>query len=281
MTRKAIVLIVLISAACATDPQCWRGFPLPPDVTVVKEHEEFLGSASILHIAFDKPLLFEEIVAFYEAQLPPSWSRCPSGYFRWPPGRITSPAERAMWVNSEERQFLWAQTAERLNRDEVDNHDVEKLIVLGHDSDATSWELVNRGLCAPRNTELYSTMAIVHSKGRCRSSSKGPTFDPQAWRSADEVTRGPLIDDLICRGLLLGIEQQEVIDLLGPPDTRDNGAFSYRAHLTVDPPFPPPPNGTLECPETEGELRFDFTVEIPSDADATFWLAYECWEDGT
>ncbi len=55
-------------------------------------------------------------------------------------------------------------------------------------------------------------------------------FDAEAWRAADERSRGSMVRDLIKRGLLIGRSRQDAVALLGPPDHERERKLLY----TVD-----------------------------------------------
>jgi len=281
MMRHGLISLLFVTAACAPDPQSWHGFPLPPETTMLKEVDAPYSSATNMLLGLEGSAGFDEIAEFYQSRLPEGWERCPSSDVEWPAAREYLPARYVSWWSSGSRVLFWARTAESWTDDVVEAYGVTRVVVIGHDADPRSWELSYRGFCAPRNVELFSPMAVVSSRQRCASASRESEFDSQAWRSADELQRGQMVDDLICRGLLLGLDQEETIELLGPPDAQDNSTFSYRVHISTYPPLPPMADGILECPETEAALRFDFTLKIPSEAHAPFGIDYGCWADGT
>lgn len=278
---RGLILLLFVIVACTPNAQSWHGFPLPPDTNLFKEIDLPFDTMQILFLAMEGPGEFDKIVAFYQSRLTEGWERCPSSDVEWPAGREYLPARSVSWSNSGSRARFWVSTAEKWADDEVEELGVNRFVVIGHDADPRSWELWYRGFCAPHDVELFSPIAVGGSRGRCASASRGSRFDSHSWRTANELKRGEMTNDLICRGLLLGLDQEETIELLGPPDAQDNGAFSYRVQISTYPPLPPMADGILQCPETEAALRFDFTLKIPSEAHAPFGIDWGCWANGT
>ncbi len=58
------------------------------------------------------------------------------------------------------------------------------------------------------------------------------TFDADIWRAGDRRVRGAMVQDLEARKLLLGMNKDRVIDLLGSPDASDT--FGYTLEYAVD-----------------------------------------------
>ena len=49
-------------------------------------------------------------------------------------------------------------------------------------------------------------------------------FSSEGWKQGDAVTRGRMLKDLRESGILIGKTKQQVIDLLGSPDTEEKDA---------------------------------------------------------
>jgi hypothetical protein len=45
-----------------------------------------------------------------------------------------------------------------------------------------------------------------------------PKFEPGRWRSGTKSSRGAMVEDLIAKGLLVGMTRSEVLQILGQPD---------------------------------------------------------------
>jgi hypothetical protein len=68
-----------------------------------------------------------------------------------------------------------------------------------------------------------------------------------------------MVADLMCRGLLLGLNEDEVLQLLGPPDYDSDGTFGYRFDHPEElygAKVPPPPG--YRCDGTSSVLEFEF-----------------------
>jgi hypothetical protein len=61
-------------------------------------------------------------------------------------------------------------------------------------------------------------------------------FDAQAWRAGDVGQRARMVHDLVRSSTLMGRTQQEVIELLGPPDNQwpDSLQYFYVHHRLLD-----------------------------------------------
>lgn len=52
-------------------------------------------------------------------------------------------------------------------------------------------------------------------------------FDVQAWRAGDVRQRARMVDELRRSGTLIGRTRQEVLELLGPPNSQSAAAMAY------------------------------------------------------
>jgi hypothetical protein len=59
-------------------------------------------------------------------------------------------------------------------------------------------------------------LAVIDS--RIASAHEGTTYDPQVWRSGDQVKRGPMVADLARRHHFIGMRPDSVHARLGPSD---------------------------------------------------------------
>jgi hypothetical protein len=53
------------------------------------------------------------------------------------------------------------------------------------------------------------------------------SFEARAWHHGGLAQRGAQVDDLLRRGLLLGLAEIQVINLLGEPDERGKGWLGF------------------------------------------------------
>jgi len=70
----------------------------------------------------------------------------------------------------------------------------------------------------------------VFSLSTCDPFFFGTAFDSPAWISGDDRTRGRMVNDLFRSQCLVGLYRDEVVQLLGPPDSGEGGHYRY----TVD-----------------------------------------------
>ena len=52
-------------------------------------------------------------------------------------------------------------------------------------------------------------------------------FDSQAWRAGDVRQRARMVEELRWSGTLIGRTRQEVLELLGPPNSQSAAAMAY------------------------------------------------------
>ena len=59
-------------------------------------------------------------------------------------------------------------------------------------------------------------------------------FDSEDWKSGDYITRGHMLSDLEDSGILIGKTEQEIEQLLGPPQRKLDASMTYEINSEID-----------------------------------------------
>ena len=143
------------------------------------------------------------------------------------------------------------------------------------------WDLLYRALCESRDRRLFTPLSIGDSMANCSRSARIEAFDAERWRATGAEQRGEMVADLFCEGILLGLNESEVEQLLGRPDERDGPKIRYRVKMNVDwieSRYVPPRRDNCR---NEGwyELTFDFSIEAPEEQGEVFGMLEMCGVD--
>jgi hypothetical protein len=73
---------------------------------------------------------------------------------------------------------------------------------------------------------LPTVFLLATIQSGCSASPK--PFDSKRWKSGNPSSRGAMTQDFIERRVLAGRSQQEIQELLGPPDEQDSTVYGYK-----------------------------------------------------
>ena len=277
MILKTVTAMLLTSTSLFA-AEVWHGVVLPSDVRVLDDAGGSLWgvydySATLsLRSSVDRTAVSEH----FEETLRESWQRCEFDGAAWYFESGHS-AEVQLWNREQTKQHLLVVI------DDEGSGEGPGDVTLSLFEDSRKWELLQRGLCNPKDPSLYRPRALFLALHYC-GDENGLRFTPNGWSKADAERRGRMVTDLLCGGHLLGLHEGEVLELLGSPDAERQGAFSYLIERRDDfekKYVPPSPKGHL-CKPGRYTLTFELSVTVEeSGADQPFGVnpAFLCVPD--
>ena len=237
------------------------GFPLPRGARVLNEQHDPRENGHAIELVLRTSDL-DSVHTFYQETLPAEWEWCRANRADW--DNVGDRRERrSWWADAQKRSFLVLETI-RVPRDKKREESESPDVILRYVTDMPAWDLYYKGVCVRRETTYLTPWDVYRFERHCRASDR-ESFDAETWRASNAEARGRMIDDLLCRGLLFGLGSDEVVELLGPPDSRDEAVFSYRVSRpgSHERRFVPPAPDHLRCEEDLVDLEFDFSVRTP------------------
>ena len=284
MGRRALVLLAAGVLSCSHEPAYWKGISLPQYASVLAEGSS-PEEGDFIHLRIHAKGRVKEVHRYFEQTLDAQWEPCFLAHVdpTWEDDHYHRAGRYSMWVNRSEGRLLRVASVWTTGPDQPLGPDEPDLAINHLASDSRFWDLAYRIICDQHDPELFSPFAAGNaSKHYCRDDPEAIPFDAGRWVTADPAQRGRMTPDLLCRGLLLGLDKEQVVILLGPPDLDKGPEFSYRISKpdNFGSRYLPPPRGGIVCREGEYDLRFDFTTYVPDGGPMPFEVAMVCLRPG-
>ena len=230
--RPLLLATMVAVAGCTFASGTWRGVPNPPFADVVKELEPHEVVSTIGYAVRSHQIYFavpenslDEVHRFYASVLDETWAVCPSTDKAWVNPTEGYSARTSRWANVSGQAVLAVSTVRREDGGGVQQELWNAVAIV---YDPLVFGLVHRAYCDPPGGVTPSVQTVALSSRLCSDDLRVEQFRPGSWKKADLDSRGLMFADLICGGLLLGLDNSSLLSLLGPPDESAYDRLFYR-----------------------------------------------------